>query len=263
MNVPVFLYHAVTETPGDIIAPYTVSPDEFARQLDAIIEAGYRCITFSELMDAFALGPAKEKVAVITFDDGYADFVENALPLLTERNLVSTMYLTTAFMAEDRDGFNGPTDKMLSFSQIPEMVAAGTEIGAHSHSHPELDTCRRLRLFDEVNRPKILLEDALQAPVRSYAYPHGYNGPRVQAMVKRIGYDNAAGVRNALTNERDDRFNVARLMLESHHDIGTFKKWLAGQADVAQPGESFKTKGWRTYRRTKSVIAQKAGSVYQ
>ena len=85
---------------------------------------------------------------------------------------------------------------MLDWSQLPELAAQDVEIGAHSHSHPQLDTLRSAALRDEMVRPKELLENVLGHQVRSVAYPHGYNGPRVQRAARKAGYDSAAAVRN-------------------------------------------------------------------
>src|SRR5919199_1775387 len=134
--VPILLYHAVTETPGSHIAPFTVSPDTFARQLDVLVEAGYHCVTFGELMAAEATGRPPGpggKVAVLTFDDGFADFAAAALPALRERSLVSTLYLTTGWLDGVRDRHPGPSDPMLSLTALPVPPGTTTRAGCAMH----------------------------------------------------------------------------------------------------------------------------------
>jgi len=262
--VPVLLYHAVTETPGDHVGPYTVTPRMFEQQLDAVIAEGFTCITFEQ----FVAGQTNNelwppKPAVITFDDGYADFASNALPALLARNLVSTMFLNTGWL-EGRPGrAKGPTDKMLDWSQVKELDAAGVEIGAHSHNHYEMDTLSKQTLRDELHVPKVLLEDELSKPISTFAYPHGYNGMRVRAATKRAGYTSAAGVRMALSHQRDHAFNIARLMLGSDTTPERFDQWLKrSNTPVAKAGESPLTTGWRILRRTKATLRHTPGSVY-
>jgi peptidoglycan/xylan/chitin deacetylase (PgdA/CDA1 family) len=260
--IPVLLYHAVTESPGSLIAPFTVTPQVFEQHLGILREEQYSCVTFSELLDLLAAGTVSPRTAVITFDDGYKDFADNALPALQLHAYPSTMYLTTGFLAGGKLHHKepGPPDPMLNWAQLPELVASGIEIGAHSHSHPQMDTLTAAQIRRETHLPKALLEDALGVGIRSFAYPHGYNGPRVQRFTKDAGYDNAAGVRNAFTHSNYDPFNVARLTLQSHHSLDTFRNWLRGsEAPTDARGESLKTKLWRDYRRGKAILRRQPG----
>ncbi|MFW3172995.1 polysaccharide deacetylase family protein [Geodermatophilus sp. CPCC 206100] len=267
--VPILLYHAVTDTPGTHIAPFTVSPKAFAQQLDVLVEAGYRCITFGELVAAETAGrpPAGEpgddrKIAVITFDDGFADFATSALPALRERSLVSTLYVTTGWLEGGRDRRPGPSDRMLDFAQLPGLLAEGVELGGHSHSHPQMDTLDDAALRDELVRPKEILEDVLGQAVTTFAYPHGYNGPRVRRATRAAGYDNACGVRNALHCAGEDVFAFSRLTLESTTTVADLTRWLSEVECRPADGESWATRGWRAYRRTRAVVSRRPGSVY-
>ncbi len=264
--VPILLYHAVTETPGSHIAPFTVSPDTFARQLDVLVEAGYRCVTFGELMAAEAAGrlPGPDgKVAVLTFDDGFADFATAALPALRERSLVSTLYLTTGWLDGVRDRHPGPSDPMLSLTELPDLLHQGVELGAHSHSHPEMDTLGDAALREELVRPKEILEDVLGHPVTTFAYPHGYNGPRVRRATRAAGYDNACGVRNALHCAGEDTFGISRLMLRSTTTLDELTGWLEAVECAPLVREAWQTRGWRAYRRSRALITGRPGSAYR
>lgn len=265
-TVPILLYHAVTVTPGSHIAPFAVSPAEFERQLDRILDAGYRCITFSQLVDELALPGASERLdntAVITFDDGYADFAENALPALYERRLSSTLYVTTGWLEGHGRREPGPSDRMLAWSQLPELVVRGVEIGAHSHTHPQMDTLSNRALADELLRPKDLLEESLGQRVRSVAYPHGYNGPRVRWATRRAGYDSAAAVRNRLRPEGEDVFRFSRLTVTSSTTPDELAAWLRPHGPGALPQrESLRTTAGRAYRRSRALLRGKPGSVY-
>jgi peptidoglycan/xylan/chitin deacetylase (PgdA/CDA1 family) len=272
--VPVLLYHAVSETPGRHIAPFAVTPDDFRRQLDLVVEAGYRCITFGELVAAEAAarrgsggppeGPAPgERIAVITFDDGFADFATAALPALRERSLASTMYVTTGWLEGGTDRRPGPTDRMLSFDELPGLLAEDVEIGAHSHSHPQMDTLDSAALRDELVRPKEILEDVLDRPVTTFAYPHGYNGPRVRRATRAAGYESACGVRDALHRAGEDVFAISRLMLRNTTTPAQVSRWLEELGPV-EPlhRERVATRLWRGYRRARAVVRGRPGSEF-
>ena len=266
--VPILLYHAVTETPGTHIAPFAVPPTAFAQQLDLLLEAGYRCVTFGELVAAEVAGrPLGDpddgrKTAVITFDDGFADFATAALPALRERSLVSTLYVTTGWLEGGRDRRPGPSDRMLDFGQLPGLLAEGVELGAHSHSHLQMDTLGAAQLRDELVRPKELLEDVLDRPVTTFAYPHGYNGPRVRRATRQAGYENACGVRNVLHCAGEDVFAVSRLMLRRTTTLDELSRWLEDVECRPAGRESWATRGWRAYRRARAVARRRPGSVY-
>jgi peptidoglycan/xylan/chitin deacetylase (PgdA/CDA1 family) len=261
--VPILLYHAVTTDPGSHIAPFSVPPAEFERHLDAVVGSGAPTGTFGDLMDGDPPLGSRPPV-VITFDDGYADFARSALPALRARSLASTLFVTTGWLAGARDRAPGPTDPMLDWSQLPELLEQGVELGAHSHSHPQMDTLTAAALREELVRPKQELEEALGREIDLFAYPHGYNGPRVRRATRAAGYRAAAAVRNALHRPGDERFAVARLTVTCSTTADDVARWLRGVGvPVAGPGESAATRGWRAYRRGRAVLRRAPGSDYR
>ena len=266
----VLVYHAVTTSPGRHIAPFAVTPRVFADQLDALVTAGYRCLTLSGLVEELDARAARGEdggappLAAVTVDDGYADFAQHAAPALAARSLPSTLYVTTGWLAGRGPAELGPDDAMLDWRQLPDLVAGGVEVGAHSHRHPQMDTLSRAAARDELQRPKDLLEDVLAAPVRTFAYPHGYSGPRVRRLAREAGYASATGVRNALTRAGDDRYGIARLMVAADTAPERFADWLAQRdTPVATDGEALRTRGWRAVRRGRAVLRRAPGSDYR
>lgn len=256
--IPILLYHSVSDEPTEPTAPFAVSPAMFASHMDAVKDRGLRCLTVTEYVQA--LPDVDDNVALVTFDDGYLDFATNAAPIMAERGISSTVYVTTGFLAGN---VGRPADPMMEWSQLRELEAMGVEVGAHSHSHFQMDTLSNDQMLDELTKPKDLLEQATGKRVETFAYPHGYNGPRVRKLTKKAGYSSGAGVRNAFSHAQDDVFNLARLTVMSDTPLSTIESWLDGKgAEVAATGEAFKTKGWRTYRRAKALASRSPGSDY-
>jgi peptidoglycan/xylan/chitin deacetylase (PgdA/CDA1 family) len=264
MTIPILLYHAVTESPGQHVAPFAVTPRIFRTHLDLLLEMGYRCVRMRDL-DGEAAGPQgpgrdPDRLAVITFDDGYADFASAALPALRARAMQSTLYVTTGWLRDGGPRAPGPTDVMLSWSQLPELLEQGVEIGAHSHSHPELDTLPAAGLRNELVRPKRMLEDTLGRPVDSFAYPHGYNGRRVRRMTAGAGYDSGVSVHNFRHHRGEDRYDISRLLLTNRLGRTELADWL--EHGPVRRRESVTTKGWRAYRRGRALLRGRPGTAY-
>ena len=90
-EVPILLYHHITEEPGEGGA---VSVETFNEQMTALVEAGYTAVTFADL-DAFVSGDGAlpDKPILITFDDGYESNYTHAYPILKEHGLKATIFV--------------------------------------------------------------------------------------------------------------------------------------------------------------------------
>jgi peptidoglycan/xylan/chitin deacetylase (PgdA/CDA1 family) len=261
--VPILLYHATSADPPPVIRPFAVTPETFRRQLDAVLASGVTVLTISELLAARDAGSLPPRPAAITFDDGFADFYEIAQPALRERGLPATLYIATALLR------GRPWSKtvsalgasMLDWSLLRDVAGGGTEIGAHSHTHPHLDTLSRAQARDEIVQPKRLLEDELQQEVPSFAYPNGYSSPSVRQLVRDAGYRSACSVKNAFSSPDDDRFSLARLTIRSTTSLTELEEWLDGRgAPPAPERELARTRGWRLYRRAKAAATRRPTS---
>lgn len=251
--IPILLYHVVSPDPPEWIARWAVHPDVFARHLDLIAESGAKPLTVSEFVDACAAKrPLPPHPVLITFDDGFADFYTAAYPRLAERGMASTVYMTTGGLASrsNHSEVHRPLSPMLVENQLRELDAEGVEIGAHTHTHPQLDAISRSRAREEIVTSKAVLEDVLSHPVPSFAYPHGYSNHAVRTIVAKVGFDSACAVHNAFSSIGDDRYSIARLTVELETSDEVLSAWLRGEQARRSAREIYRTKMWRYYRRT-------------
>jgi hypothetical protein len=106
-----------------------------------------------------------------------------------------------------------------------------------------------------------MLEGLLQAPVRSFAYPHGYSSEPVRRLVREAGFESACTVRNALSSIGDDPLAVARLTVRRTTSLTQIAAWLDGRgAPVAAHRELARTRAWRTYRRGRALVGRRLSS---
>ncbi len=263
-TVPVFLYHSVSDDPPSWIAPFTVTPRVFGEQLDRIADAGLTVVPLRRLVAALRGGPPlPPRSAVLTFDDGFADFYWTVTPVLTDRELPATLYITTGAVHPPGGTARGsllPPAKMLNWRQIATLDACGIEIGGHTRTHPQLDTLSGRRLCDEVAGCKRDLEELLSHPVDAFAYPHGYSSPSARRKVQKAGWSSATSVGNAFSSARDDVLRISRLMVRADTPPDLFQAWTRGEgAPVAPFPERLRTRGWRAYRRLRAGVGRPVG----
>jgi peptidoglycan/xylan/chitin deacetylase (PgdA/CDA1 family) len=246
--IPILLYHAVTDDPGPDLATWSVTPARFREHLDCLRDLGRTPLTVSGFAAAIT-GDQQlpERPVVVSFDDGYADFV-SAAEEMAARGIVSTLYVTTGpLVGSPTVGM--PSAPMLAAEQLAPLEALGVEIGAHSHHHHHVDVAPRSVALDEIRRPKVILEDLLGHPVASYAYPHGSYRAAVREQVKAVGYTSACAVRNVFSSAADDPLALARLTVREFTTTSTVRDWLQGRgAPIARDGELLRTKVWRVRR---------------
>jgi peptidoglycan/xylan/chitin deacetylase (PgdA/CDA1 family) len=141
--------------------------------------------------------------------------------------------------------------RMLTRRQL-QSLGGLVEVGAHSRTHPRLDELAPGRLRDEVHGSKADLEDLLQQPTRSFAYPHGDHDRQVRQMVVDAGFDSAAAVKNAFSHGRDDPFAIARITVTATTTAERIRQLLQGRgAPAAWARERRRTRAYRSYRRVR------------
>jgi peptidoglycan/xylan/chitin deacetylase (PgdA/CDA1 family) len=261
-SVPILMYHAVAENPSAATRRLSVSPRSLNEQVAFLVDRGFTGMTFSDLADAFETGKAlPERPVVLTFDDGYADFAHAAWPIFQRYDFPATVFVTSGWIADAGPNAAGvPLDRMLNWAQVRELAAAGIEIGAHSHSHPELDQLADTTLCEELRVGRALLEDAIGAPVRALAYPFGYSSPRVRLAARAAGYRCAAAVRNVRATSSDDIFMLPRLTIRRSTNHVVFASAVTGGDKRIFRRDRLLTAGWASVRSARRARKRVLGN---
>jgi peptidoglycan/xylan/chitin deacetylase (PgdA/CDA1 family) len=262
--VPILLYHSISGDPPPVIRSFAVDERSFRDHLDLVVERRLASLTVTGFLDAVERGDSRmlERAVVITFDDGFADF-EAAMPALAERGLSATLFVATGLLRGAPQAVDAPAVNahMLDWSRLGELSAGGVEIGAHSHSHPQLDTLSPQRAREEIALSRQLLRDAIGAEIGTFAYPNGYSSPRVRRIVRAEGFRAACGVKDTFSSEQDDQFALARLMIRSSTGSEEVARWLdRSGAPPPRTRERAATRAWRAYRRGRALVTRRAGA---
>jgi len=216
------MYHSISSCATQKFRRYTVSPTAFADQVNWLRDNGFTALTVSQLRSAVeGLRALPHRLVVLTFDDGFADFYKEALPVLLSADFTATVYLVSGLTGRTSEwlGFAGEGSReLLTWSQVREMDSCGIEFGSHTRTHPDLDSIPRADAYRQVDESKRCIEDNIGNNVPSFAYPHGSYSPAVKRMVREVGYTSACAVKNRLSTAKEDPFALSRL--EVHADIG-------------------------------------------
>jgi peptidoglycan/xylan/chitin deacetylase (PgdA/CDA1 family) len=183
----VLMYHSVSPYQQD---PYlvTVSPPRFRRQMRWLARRGLRGVSVGELLAARARGAGRRMVG-LTFDDGYADFLAHALPVLAEHGFTATVFaLAGRLGGENAWDSEGPRKTLMTARQVREAADAGMEIGSHGLRHLSLPDVAPGTLTAETENSRAVLAAASGQPVAGFCYPYGHLDARVVAAVRSVGY---------------------------------------------------------------------------
>ena len=174
----------------------TVGDDLFERQLAHLRHRRFRSGDLQAL-GAAAAGRAEGPTAFLTFDDGFRDNYETALPLLEEYGFAAFVFVLPPLV--DRGGpFDWPevaadrrrspsTMRSVTWEMLGEMKERGFEVGSHTLTHPHLPDLDDDSLRDELWESRARIRQRLGS-CETLAYPFGEWSGRVAAAAAECGY---------------------------------------------------------------------------
>lgn len=178
----------------------------------------YRIVPLQDIVYAIRTrGIEDDKTVALTFDDGWIDNLEYALPVLKRLSLPATFFITSSHLKK-----GSQNSWKMNVDHLKESLRAGITIGAHSRSHPDLTLLPLDEAREEIAGSKAELEDALGVEIRFFAYPGGAFNSDVAALVQEASYAAACSILGPARNERSDLFWLYRDTLsepmDSWHD---------------------------------------------
>ena len=172
--VPILTYHSLDDS-GSVTS---VAPRDFRRHMQILADRGFSGITLSALLDCWdGRGTLPPRPVVITLDDGFANVLEHAAPLMSDLGFRATIFVVSGRCGLTNDWPNQVADAprlpLLSWSELAQMAAVGFEIGAHSVTHRPLTEIPESEAAKEIVESKAAIEDRLGQLVQTFAYPFG------------------------------------------------------------------------------------------
>ncbi|MGC1282275.1 MAG: polysaccharide deacetylase family protein [Streptosporangiaceae bacterium] len=220
----IFMYHGVADVDEDP-NQLCVSPARFAEQMAWLARRGLRGVGIAELVDAMRAGRQRGLVG-LTFDDGYTNVLETALPVLRQHGFGATAYIISDRLGGTNEWDEGPVWQLMTGGQVRELAEAGIEIGSHAATHMRLAGASPAQLTAEISESRTSLGALLGTEIRGFAFPYGSMDAASRQAVRDAGYEYACAVEAATAEiglmalprlyvgEQDDarRMTVKRLL---------------------------------------------------
>lgn len=175
----VLAYHSVTEQ----------ERRKFADQMDLLVRNAQPVEAGVEV-----LPEGKKPFAAVTFDDGFQNIVDNALPELSIRNIPATLFIVTEFLGstrawEHRGGDDTREQQVMSAEQLKKLPSPLVTIGSHTMTHPFLPAIEPSQLRRELQGSRLKLEETLGQKVKLLSFPYGASNDVIITESKAAGYD--------------------------------------------------------------------------
>ncbi len=247
----ILFYHRISNDRDEL----SVRPSSFRQQMDYLASQSYRVVDVLEAAELLDRGELPSKTVGLSFDDGYLDVAEQALPLLAERGFRATVFVSPAVV----DGWATFTwyefqPPLLGWDEIVELDREGTlSFEAHSLTHPNLLTLRDEAAREEIGGSKVALEARLGRPVQAFSYPSGLFGPRERELVAAAGFRVAVSCEPGPNTGATDRLVLRRQQIDARDSLLDFRAKLGGGHDAPLPLRS-------VYRRRRYGAGAGTGS---
>lgn len=223
----VVMYHGIGGADG-------VNTEAFEKQLDSLCSRR-RVVPLAEAVTVLGTAAAGA-LAAITFDDGYQDFAELAVPALARRKLHATLFVPAAHVGGSNvwDADQAPERKLLDADGLRALDAGVAEVGVHGLSHRRLVGLTPDDLRAETSDARTRLADVCGRRPRFFAYPYGQLDDfdeMAEAAVASAGFRAACSTHFGRGSTAAERFRLRRVGVGPADSQAMFERKLDGAYD--------------------------------
>jgi peptidoglycan/xylan/chitin deacetylase (PgdA/CDA1 family) len=156
-----------------------------------------------------------ERRVLLTFDDGFCDMFEHALPLLRQNRLRSIAFLVSDLLGKTNEWQQKVGDivePLMDEAQVREWLGSGQEIGSHTKSHSRLTQVSLADAREEITASKKSLEDRFGLRIDHFCYPYGDWSKAVRDLVSEAGYKTACTTNPGVNTAETPAFELNRFL---------------------------------------------------
>src|SRR5438067_762086 len=201
-GVLILLYHRIASLPSDPCR-LCVSPKHFAEHLE-VLKKICRVMSLRDLTRALDEGELPHRAVVITFDDGFADNLQMAKPLLARHDMPATVFVTSGQIGAEREFWWDELDRLLL---QPVELPPSITLGVNGQHHT----------FDTSNARHFTAEDARRGRAW-HAYQPNDPHPRYtlfRSILQRLARETPA-VQRAVTEQLRKQLGASLQMRRTH-----------------------------------------------
>lgn len=224
--IPILMYHQIDASAprGTPLRGLTVTPQAFNRQMWALKLSGFKGLSMRDL-EPYLDGRLAGKVVGITFDDGYLNNLQNALPVLCRHGFTATCYAVSDMINGSNawdQGLGIPQKPLMGLQEWKEWQSAGMDIGSHTRHHCDLTSVAKEEAWHEIAESKLELERKLGCEVRHFCYPYGKYTDEHLEMVAKAGYVTATTTNYGKFRHGDSLATLSRIMVKGSMNLANF-----------------------------------------
>jgi peptidoglycan/xylan/chitin deacetylase (PgdA/CDA1 family) len=229
-RIRILNYHSVSDQRRDT---WSIGVNHFADHMRYLRETNVNVIGLGEAIAQLQTGSIQPRSVVITFDDGYLDFLWNALPILQTYDLPATLFIPVNKIGQTSAWSKTTPDEMLmNWDQLDQVQQAGVCIGSHGMDHPRFPQVSDAVLQNEIHASRAYLQQRYRLSAIDLAYPFGDHHEREIHAARQNGYRSAAGFGGIWGNGADsDLFSLQRDPIKRGHTVSTLRNILNGIDD--------------------------------
>lgn len=214
-RIPILVYHQIDRAPakGAPFRSLCVSPGAFSRQMALLKSLGYQGLSMDRLVP-YLTGQRHGRVVGITFDDGYLNNLQHALPVLRKQGFSSTCYAVSGLLGQTNvwdAGLGIAQTPLMTAAQLRSWIEGGQSVGAHTQHHVHLNAASDEVAMAEIAGSKADLEHQLQSPVDHFCYPYGEYLAKHVAMAQQAGFHTVTTTQRGRAAVGDDLLQLNRV----------------------------------------------------
>lgn len=184
-EIIILMYHRVND---EVKKELSVKAKNFQWQMNYLRRKNYSVLSMDQAYRKIKNNNIKGRYIVLSFDDGYEDYLIEAYPILNKYNFPSILYLVPGYIDQNQiyrwDKDLGKSD-LLSWQQILILKENPLiEFGSHTLHHYDLDRLQRNQLAFEIQKSKEIIEKRLNRKICHFSYPRGLYNKDAEELIK-------------------------------------------------------------------------------
>lgn len=183
-EIPILTYHSI-DSSGSVIS---TSPEIFRKQMETLQQSSAQVLPLNDLVARLREKQKLENAVAITFDDGFKNFVTEALPVLKKFGFRPTVFLVTSYCGKDNRWYGQPEKipslDLMSWDEVAD-ASEFVDFGVHTATHPDLTQLPSGKLEEEIYGAREVLKERIDIQDCAFAYPYGRTSEQARRLVEK------------------------------------------------------------------------------